>query len=69
MAETNTFSFDFLNELGIKELNDGTSTGQKFFSSNNAESKEIFSPVDGKLIAKVKFTTEEENSKIIKQAQ
>lgn len=69
MAETNTFSFDFLNELEIKELNDGTSTGQKFFSSNNAESKEIFSPVDGKLIAKVKFTTEEEYSKIIKQAQ
>ena len=41
-----------LKSLGIQELNEGCSTGNKHFS--NGEIIESYSPVDGKLIAKVK---------------
>lgn len=44
-----------LSQLGIKEVNDGTSTGQNTFS--NGEIIESYSPVDGKLIAKVKMSS------------
>lgn len=44
-----------LDQLGIHELNLGTSTGSKWFSSG--EVIESFSPVNGKLIARVKSTT------------
>jgi aldehyde dehydrogenase (NAD+) len=37
--------------LGIKDVNEGTSTGL------NGEILESYSPVDGQLIAKVKTTT------------
>jgi aldehyde dehydrogenase (NAD+) len=38
--------------LGIKEINEGTSTGLNHFS--NGAILESYSPVDGQLIAKVK---------------
>ena len=41
-----------LQKLGVKEINDGTSTGSKWFA--NGEIIESYSPVDGKLIGKVK---------------
>jgi len=69
MSNTQTFSPDFLKELGIKAINDGTSTGQNFFASAQAEMKEVYSPVDGKLIAKIKFSGEEDYNKVIKEAQ
>ena len=40
-----------LKALGIKEINDGTSTGSNCFSSG--EIIESYSPVDGQLIGKV----------------
>ncbi|MEI6880257.1 MAG: aldehyde dehydrogenase family protein [Bacteroidota bacterium] len=64
-----TSSLNFIAQLGLKDVNHGTSTGQNQFSSANAESKEIFSPVDGKLIGKVTFTTESEYNEVIKKAQ
>ncbi|MCX6187374.1 MAG: aldehyde dehydrogenase family protein [Bacteroidetes bacterium] len=64
-----TSSLNFIAQLGLKETNHGTSTGQKQFSSANAESKEIFSPVDGKLIGKVTITTETEYNEVITKAQ
>ncbi len=44
-----------LSKLGIKEINDGTSTGSKSFA--NGTIIESYSPVDGTLIAKVKAST------------
>ena len=47
-----------LTQLGVKEINDGSSTGSNFFSNGDVLSS--YSPVDGKLIAKVKSTTAED---------
>ncbi|TAE87747.1 MAG: aldehyde dehydrogenase family protein [Bacteroidetes bacterium] len=54
--------------LGLKEVNEGTSTGIHNFSSGNALLKEVYSPVDGKLIGKVKYTTKEEYEQVIQTA-
>lgn len=56
-----------LQKLGVKEINDGTSTGANWFS--NGEIIESYSPVDGKLIGKVKATTQEDYEKVIATAQ
>jgi hypothetical protein len=40
-------------QLGIKEINEGTSTGLNHFS--NGAILESYSPVDGQLIAKLKL--------------
>ena len=56
----------FLKNLGIKELNEGCSTGNTWFS--NGEVIESFSPVDGKLIAKVKGATKADYQKVISTA-
>ncbi|MEL0455152.1 aldehyde dehydrogenase family protein [Flavobacteriaceae bacterium SZ-1-7] len=47
-----------LQTLGIKAINEGTSTGSNYFS--NGGIIESVSPVDGNLIAKVKTTTKED---------
>lgn len=52
-----------LHQLGIQPVNDGTSTGKKYFSSG--EIIESFSPVDGALIAKVKSTTKEDYEQVM----
>ncbi|GAA4760636.1 MULTISPECIES: aldehyde dehydrogenase family protein [Flavobacterium] len=56
-----------LKALGIKEINDGTSTGSNSFSSG--EIIESYSPVDGQLIGKVKTTTRADYEKVIKSAE
>lgn len=56
-----------LKALGIKEVNDGTSTGSNSFSSG--EIIESYSPVDGQLIGKVKTTTAADYEKVIKSAE
>ncbi len=56
-----------LKQLGIKEVNKGTSTGNTWFSGGDTISS--FSPVDGKLIGKVTTTTKEEFDKVIETAQ
>jgi aldehyde dehydrogenase (NAD+) len=55
-----------LAQLGIKTVNEGSSTGINHFS--NGEILESFSPVDGKLIASVKMTTPADYEKVLQTA-
>lgn len=54
---------NFLKALGIKETNEGCSTGNNWFSGG--EIIESYSPVDGKLIGKIKSATKSDYSKVI----
>jgi len=59
---------DFLKKLGLKEKNNGTSTGLK----STASSKKYilsYSPVDGKLIGAVSVTSRKEYDKVMKTAK
>ncbi len=55
-----------LQQLGVKDMNEGTSTGSKWFS--NGETLESYSPVDGRLIGKVKTTTKEDYEQMMSAA-
>jgi len=55
-----------LETLGVKSLNEGTSTGSNNFSSG--EIIESYSPVDGQLIGKIKTTTKEDYEKVMNAA-
>ena len=55
-----------LEQLGIKELNLGTSTGLESFA--NGRIIESYSPVDGKLIAKIQVSTPEDYEKAMQKA-
>ncbi|WP_417865272.1 aldehyde dehydrogenase family protein [Xanthomarina gelatinilytica] len=55
-----------LKQLGVKDINDGTSTGSNNFS--NGDIIESYSPVDGKLIGKVKSSTKENYEKVMTAA-
>ncbi len=55
-----------LEKLGIKEINNGTSTGTENFSSGEVIAS--FSPVDGALIGKVKGTSQNDYEKVIETA-
>ena len=55
-----------LKELGVNDINFGTSTGSQQFS--NGDTLESYSPVDGKLIGKVKTTTKEDYEKVLQTA-
>ncbi len=55
-----------LETLGLQEINEGTSTGSVNFS--NGELIASYSPVDGKLIGKVKTTTREDYEKVMETA-
>ena len=55
-----------LAQLGVKAINDGTSTGLNHFS--NGEILESYSPVDGKLIASVKTSTAADYEKVMQSA-
>lgn len=56
-----------LNELGISSENFGTSTGDTWFGKG--EELSSYSPVDGKLIGKVKASTKEDYEDVIKKAE
>lgn len=55
-----------LDILGIKPINEGTSTGTHHFSSGDVI--ESYSPVDGQLIAKVKTTTAADYERVMQAA-
>jgi len=55
-----------LNQLGVKDVNDGTSTGIHNFSSG--ELLESYSPVDGQLIGQVRTTTKVDYDKVMQTA-
>ena len=57
-----------LETLGLKALNDGTSTGSNWMSSTG-EVIESYSPADGALIGKVTSTTPEQYEAVVKTAQ
>jgi aldehyde dehydrogenase (NAD+) len=59
----------FLETLGIKSINPGTSTGTKHFSTAGSEEHAIYSPADGKLIGKIQYTTAAEYETVIAAAQ
>ncbi len=68
MAETATaFGIhEALEILGVKEINQGTSTGMEAFGSG--ETITSFSPVDGSIIGKVTTTTEADYEKVMEAA-
>ncbi|WP_299015242.1 aldehyde dehydrogenase family protein [uncultured Polaribacter sp.] len=55
-----------LQKLGLRDINNGTSTGKNNFS--NGEIIASYSPVNGKLIGKVKTTTKEDYEKVMASA-
>ncbi|MBT8384243.1 MAG: aldehyde dehydrogenase family protein [Bacteroidia bacterium] len=55
-----------LKQLGVSEVNNGTSTGSQNFSSG--EILASYSPVDGELIGKVKTTSKEDYEKMMQTA-
>ena len=55
-----------LQKLGIQPINEGTSTGNNHFS--NGELLASYSPVDGKLIAKVKTTSATDYETVMQSA-
>ena len=60
-----------LKTLGVKAINEGTSTGSNHFSPDNYRDGETiasYSPVDGQLIGKVKTTTKEDYEKVMQAA-
>ncbi len=56
-----------LKQLGVSDLNKGTSTGSDWFSSGDEISS--YSPVDGDLIGKVSTTTAEDYEKVMEKAK
>ncbi len=58
---------DMLSALGVKAVNNGSSTGQE--STGKGKVIESISPVDGKVIAKVTTTTREEYDQIVTTAE
>lgn len=59
---------NILTQLGIKAVNEGTSTGTKWIKSKG-QIIESYSPVDGKLIAKVSSATAKEYETAVSSAQ
>ena len=61
-------SKEILAKLGIQEINVGVSTGKDWFETDGAVSTS-FSPIDGKVIAKVKNATMDDYEMVIAKAQ
>ena len=57
-----------LKDLGLKEINNGASTGAEWIETNG-EFLESYSPADGKLIGKVKQASWDDYEKIVAKAQ
>jgi aldehyde dehydrogenase (NAD+) len=60
---------DFLKILGIKEKNFGSSTGAKWNKTKNQGELKIYSPVNGKYIASVYQSSQNDYDHVIKTAQ
>jgi len=58
-----------LRDLGIKTVNEASSTGQKWFSAGTNAVHPVLSPVDGKEIASVKFATSDDYDNTIEMAK
>lgn len=58
-----------LQNLGIEQINESISTGKTWSSSTQNKVKAVFSPVDGKEIASVKFAGIDDYNSTIQQAE
>ncbi len=58
---------DFLKKLGLKQKNNGTSTGLKSYASKTYI--ESYSPVDGEFIGSVSVTTKSDYERVVKASQ
>lgn len=58
-----------LAQLGIKAQNPAYSTGLEWANIGNRETKQIFSPINGELIASVEMATTQDYEVVIKKAQ
>lgn len=67
LADTKFDIKSVLDKLGVKDVNNGTSTGSKSYGSG--EMIASYSPVDVELIGKVSTTTPEEFEKVIETAK
>ncbi|MCC7333140.1 MAG: aldehyde dehydrogenase family protein [Flavobacteriales bacterium] len=64
---SNSFGIEeTLKKLGLKEINEGTSTGSTFYKGDKTISS--FSPTDGKLIGRVTVTSPENYEKVMNTA-
>jgi len=59
---------DFLRTLGIKENNNGTSTGQKWLTADSAPDITSHTPSDGSVIASVSETTREQYDEVVEKS-
>lgn len=60
---------DILAQLGLSDINYGTSTGLESFGDKTQNLIESYSPVDGKLIGKITTTTPAEYERVMKAAE
>lgn len=60
---------EFLQKLGIKEINFGASTGTKWIENKDQGELKIYSPTDGKYIASVFQASESDYNKVITIAE
>ncbi|MCL5029720.1 MAG: aldehyde dehydrogenase family protein [Bacteroidetes bacterium] len=60
---------EFLQKLGIKEINFGASTGSKWIETKDQGELKIYSPTDGKYIASVFQSSESDYNKVITIAE
>jgi len=68
LKKTITMNVSFLQSLQIKEINPGTSTGQKWIHDKLFTEIKSYTPVDGKYIASVATTSEKQFRQVIKTA-
>ncbi|MGV3503942.1 MAG: aldehyde dehydrogenase family protein [Adhaeribacter sp.] len=60
---------EVLENLGIRDVNHAWSTGQHWASTTHGAEKEIYSPVDGQLLASVRLANEMDYEEVITVAQ
>ncbi|HKL18841.1 MAG TPA: aldehyde dehydrogenase family protein [Halalkalibaculum sp.] len=59
---------EFLKNLGIDEINPGTSTGQEFLGKDNTDDIASHTPVDGSEIARTTITSRDDYDRVVEKA-
>lgn len=60
---------DFLKNLGIKDSNPGTSTGQEFLGEDHSKDLVSHTPIDGSEIARTTITSRKDYDRVVEKAQ
>lgn len=68
LQKTKTLNTEILNRLGLKAVNDGTSTGVEWFDTKG-DVTTSFSPIDNKPIGSVKNASLDDYEMVVKKAQ